>query len=97
MKIPKSVIIAGRCYKVIRDKSISGAEWHSDPGVIKIGHHQSDEELTQWLIHECIEAILVMRNHGYENAESRMFVFNHSEFSNIINDVYLALKPMLKS
>jgi len=99
MRLPQNVIIAGRTWKVVHDKDISGGRFDSKPGIIKIGSLQSKDEETQVFIHEVLEAILAMKNHRYENYqdENYMFVFNHRDFLNICRDLTLALKGILKS
>lgn len=97
MKLPKHVTIAGRKMRVITDdKECRGGEWVSDPGWIKVGQHGSDEERINIFIHECLEAILTLRGHRYESyPEAYRFVLDHDEFTNFINDAYLAISDII--
>ena len=98
MRLPTSVIIAGRTWKVLYDKDVQGGEWYSQPGVIKIGPTSSDEEKIGIFVHEILEAILTTRNYRYDNYPdgNDLFVFNHREFINIVKDLTLALRGVLK-
>ena len=98
MKLPKSVVIAGRPWPVISDKTIEGGMFTSDPGIIKIGPHGSEDERLNILIHEILEAILTIRNHRYQSYpdQNDLYVFNHREFIGVARDVGLALRGFLK-
>ena len=99
MKLPRSVIIAGRPWPVVFDKAIVGAEWSSNPGVIRIGPHKSDEEQVIFFIHEILEAILTQRLHRYDSypdEKCQLFFVDHREFSNVVRDLYQAIKPLLR-
>ncbi len=97
VKLPRSVVIAGRPWLVVYDKSLNGAEWKSNPGEIRIGAHNSDEEQMIYFLHEVLEAILDRRNNRYESthSENDLFVFDHREFINIVRDFYFAIRPLL--
>lgn len=98
MKLPKTVIIAGRPWPVVEDKSVDGALWDSNPGTIRIGPHKSDDVRAIWLLHEILEAILTQRLHRYDSypdEKSQMFILDHREFSSVICDFYQAIKPLL--
>ena len=96
MRLPKQVIIAGRTTPVVSDKTMRGGEWFNNPSLIKIGHHEDEEERLNIFIHECLEAILTLRGHRYEGyPESYRFVMDHAEFQNVINDLYLAIKDII--
>ena len=98
MSFPKSVIIGGRPWPVISDKSVDGGSWTTNPGEIRIGPHKSEEERMIWLFHEIFEAILAMGHHRFEcypNKDNDLFVFNHKELTQIVRELYGAIKPIL--
>ena len=98
MKLPTSVVIGGRLWPVISDKSVDGASWTTNPGEIRIGLHKSEEERMIWLLHEIFEAILAEGNHRFEcypNKDNDLFIFDHKEFIKIVKELYGAIKPIL--
>lgn len=97
MRLPSKVVIGGRTWPVIADKSVHGGAWTSDPGEIRIGPHKSDEERMTWFLHEVLEAILCIRNHRQDSYpdENYLFVFDHRDFINVVRDLFLALKSIL--
>ena len=97
MKLPKTVQIGGRTWRVERNLSIDGGEFFTHPGLIRIGRVANDEQVIQVLIHEILEAILVEGHHRYEHpAEDHLFVFRHIDLCRIHKELYAALKPILR-
>jgi hypothetical protein len=97
MIFPKKVIIAGRNWSVLTDKTLNGGEWDADAGEIRIGPHKSEEERMICFIHEVLEVILTMKNYRQESYpdENYLFIFTHRDLINIARDFYLALRPIL--
>ncbi len=101
MKLPKTVMIYGRLFTVRKDRTRNGAHVDSKKCEIVIG--TSDKHCTlENFLHEVIEQILTVNHHRYENhhccPENRdmFFVFNHNELENIIPQIAIALKDILK-
>lgn len=99
MKFPKSVIIAGRPFKVVFKAGLGGAQFSSMPGLIEVGPHPDGDERLVWFLHEVLESIMTQRMcryDSYPDRDSSRFVMTHAEFSNIVRDLVLAIKPMLR-
>jgi len=101
MKKPKKVVIAGREWSVVWDKTVEGACFDGNSAMIVIGRDGKGSEMELYL-HEVLEALLHERGHRYHyycsdgGNEKRIFSFNHAEFVNIVKDLALILKPLLK-
>jgi len=98
MSLPKSVIIGGRSWSVISDKSLDGGSWISNPGEIRIGLHKSEEVCMVWFLHEIFEVILAMGHHRFEcypNKDNDLFIFSHKELIKIVEEFYGAIRPIL--
>jgi len=103
MKLPIKIIIAGREYTVKRDKKVGVGGWFwSKKRQIGIGKHEDKEREMRWLLHEILEVVMFERYarytiHGGDSDNgSYLFSFDHKEFCNIVDDLFLALKPFLK-
>ena len=97
MKIPKSVVIAGKTYKVSNDKDFAGAHFATAEQTIKLGTGYNEEIRTIFFLHEVIEAIMTERQLRYSVYEDsgHLFVMNHDQYQNLVNDIYFALKDNL--
>ena len=104
MKLPKTITICGRVYKIKEDKNLLGGKFFCGEQVIVIGTKDNphQDELLNIILHEIIEAILTERNLRYklqyvevENGHY-LFNFNHQDFENWIADLTCALKPFIK-
>ena len=101
MKLPKTVTIYGKQYTVEKDRTRNGACVLSDTSEIVIGTAEKGRVLINFL-HEVIEEILVENHHRYENHHLRpdrgdlVFVFNHQDFENIVPQIALAIKGIIK-
>ncbi len=102
MKIPKTVIIAGRIWKVITHKKERGGWYNSDKQQIDIGlEDASPERIRNTFLHEVMEAILSERLLRYklpytgDDNGNYVFVMNHIQFENATDDIGLALKEVL--
>jgi len=103
MKLPKTVIIAGRTWKIVTDKKQRGAWYSGDKQKIVIGLKDATQEQTRInLLHEVIEAVFSERLLRYklpytgDDNGHYLFVMNHYQFENAITDIGLALKEVLK-
>ena len=101
MKLPKKVIIGGQEWLIKQNKSKGGGHFSGSKKTITIGTKYKGDAIITFL-HEVIETILSERNHRYtiygglDGLENFLFSFNHEEFRNIIMDIALALKDVLK-
>lgn len=103
MKFPKTIIIAGRTWKISINKKDRGGWFNSDKGTILIGTKSyTKEETMQVFIHEVLEAVMSNNLLRYKlpyvknDNGNYMFVFNHKEFEKVVTDFYLAIKEILK-
>ena len=100
MNLPKSVIIAGRTYTIIKDMKRNGGWFNTSKLEIRIGlkGKVTDDEIRIILLHEIFEVIFTERNLryklGYNPPENGhyLFSFNHQQFEDAMFDVALALK-----
>ena len=79
---------------------MDGASFNSYTSEIIIGDDGEDGDLDMYL-HEVLEAILQCRAHRYHvycdtSNEKKLFSFDHAEFTNIVKDLAIALKPIIK-
>ena len=97
MKLPGSVIIAGQEWKIKTNKA-SGGSFRCDNGVITIGT-EYPADVAETFLHEVLEALLTMRGCRYRAPEDVDYLFNftHREFNNLMYDLALALKDVLKN
>jgi hypothetical protein len=101
MKLPKTVIINCKTYKV-KVADINGGTFDTGKKLITIGKYFTNEEKQEILLHEIFETILVENNARYkldyfETLNSHyQFFFNHEKFDKIIVDLRFALKDILK-
>ena len=104
MKLPKTILICGRTYRVKEDKKLLGGKFFCGEQTIFIGTKDKphQDELLNIILHEIIEVILTERNLRYrlpytetENGHY-LFNFNHYDFENWITDLACALKPFIK-
>jgi len=99
MKLPRTVCIYGKTRKVVRNPK-SGGGWF-DEEVIEIGTKYK-ARIPEIFIHEVIELVLAesclryaTANNPTENGDY-IFVCNHKEFTNLVPQIALALKDVLK-
>ena len=96
MKIPKTIKFSGYNWKVklIKDKNKDGGgSFTWDDKEIIINDRYGERECI--FLHELIEALLVenlVRYYGNEGNTEYKFIFNHTEFTKIIKDLFKVLK-----
>lgn len=101
MKIPKTVLIASREWKVKTLPKEGGGYFDGSEFEIGIGTAHKPN-VPGIFLHEVAEAILAERslryqiNHKPLNNGDYMFVFNHQQFEDFIFDLAYALKDYLK-
>jgi hypothetical protein len=97
MRLPKSIQINGRPWRVIRNKRIYGGACHTHPGTIEIGNVANNDQEFEVLIHEILEGILLSGGRRYENnADEQMFCFDHHEFIAITKELSAAIRPLFR-
>jgi hypothetical protein len=100
MKLPKTVQICGKQFKVIQKKNMEGGNFSFGNLTINIGT-KYPHDIPVSFIHEVIEAVFVergMRYKLYEDARisEYLFSFKHEEFQNAVIDIVIALRDCLK-
>jgi hypothetical protein len=100
MKLPKTVQICGKTFKVTAHKDKSGASFSVDDFTIKIGT-KFPQDIPENFVHEVIEAVFLQRGMRYKlyddsRSSDYLFSFKHEEFQNAVIDIVIALKDYLK-
>jgi len=101
MKLPKKVYIAGVEWRVRTDPHKSGGMFDGAKFEITVGTKYPQYTLNTFL-HEVIEALMSERRLRYvipydvrENGHY-LFSFNHKEYEDLIMDLSLVLKDLIK-
>lgn len=98
MRLPKTVNICGKIYKVLRDRTKWGGSCTTQ-GKIEVTSHRTASNHRQvcTYIHEVMEAICLERNLRFVASDDDIvFVMTHKQFEDFTKDVTTALLPMLK-
>ena len=101
MKIPKTVFIAGKEWKIVIDKKEAGASFCTSETTMTIGTLWGEGQTRENFLHEILEAILCERmlryklRDGLDNGDL-MFVMKHEDMSQVVQDLALALKDVIK-
>ena len=96
LKIPKSIIIAGKKWKIRTTDRNGGGWFDAAKATISISKKYS-QDVADIFIHEVLESIIAERNCRYklsrtpqENGDL-MFIMNHKEFEIVCSDLAYAL------
>jgi len=100
VKLPKTVTIAGREWRIIQDKKMRGGTFDAGKCEIVIGI-KYPKDIPDVFLHEILEAILLERNCRYSlfekySNDGYLFVMQHKEFDNVGRDLALALKDVMR-
>lgn len=97
MRLPSKVTIGGRTFPVTR-VSGDGGQFRLSSPLLEVGRGGTDEEQMQTFIHEVLEMVLTERCHRYEGYPDTnfMFMLDHRQFCEVVKDLHLALKGVLK-
>ena len=101
MRLPAKVTIYGKEYKVVKDPTRNGARVCESTNVIEIGTLEKGRILNNFL-HEVIELIFVENFCRYDNHyaipgdKDIVFVFDHRDLENIVPQIAVAIKGILK-
>lgn len=93
MKIPKKMRMFGYDWTIEKLKDKEGGAFNWTNKKIQVGYKFGEQEVV--FLHEIIEAVLTNRLHRYYTNEANnpfLFSFNHTEFCNVIYDLYTILK-----
>lgn len=100
MKLPKSIIICGKTYKVTQNNKVNGACFSCNSQRIEVGTRDTDEKTFESFIHEIIEIVLCEHDLRYQKNRSEiengdyLFAFNHDQYENAVRDVANALREL---
>ena len=102
MKLPKTVFLGGRKWKIIKNRKHSGGGTF-DCSISEIGiGTKSKKHIPEVLIHEIMEASCAERGYCYnrngvmEDSGHMLFCMDHQQLKNLCADIALALKDNLK-
>lgn len=100
MKIPKTIDILHKQYKIVPDKKINGGSFNSWKHEIRYNPQDTKDDILEVLIHEVLENLLSVRHHRWQmynesdiNNEM-LFSFNHNEFEQLIIDICGIVKQL---
>ncbi len=99
MKLPKTVNICGKPYKVLKDRELFGGKGDTGLQEMTIGtRHTEPARLFENFVHETMECVACERDFRYGKgiSENSIFVMTHKEFDVFAADVATALRPMVE-
>jgi len=99
LKLPKTLPIAGRTYKVVRALIEDAGQFDMANKVLTINEALDDEDVLQTLFHEVIEGVLTERALRYSDiydGDGYIFVFDHEQLNRACMDIYAALQSVIK-
>ncbi|KKK61134.1 hypothetical protein LCGC14_3017380 [marine sediment metagenome] len=99
MKLPKTVNICGKIYKVRKDpKSYDGGGTTARCEMTVGTKNKNPERQFEIFLHEVMEIAAVEKDYRYHggNDADLLFVMSHKEFDNYTVDVASAIRPMIK-
>jgi len=99
MRLPKTVQISGKIYKITKDPSRWGASCRTGSQKIVIGtaKNQSLHRRFTNFTHEVLEAVALERRLRYEAGDDEiMFVMTHKQFDDYAKDVATAFMPLVR-
>ena len=100
MIYPKSIFICGKNWTIKKDEKLDCAGQASGNLVISINPTCifSDAQMADTVLHECLEAILMMSGASYTSDEGKemFYAFNHDKFRNQICPEILSVVRQLK-
>lgn len=102
LKIPKTLTIAGKTYKLEFNKNTRGGHFSTGEQKIQIGKGYGSELFYEVLLHEVIESVLTERDLRFSKPAVKqengnyLFSFNHEQFEQAVKDIAYALKGFLK-
>jgi|SRR3989339_898180 len=99
VKLPKKLVLAGEELRVETptNKKWFEAEGDFDKGIITIPLKDiGNREMLKLglFLHETFELAMTARGYAYNATGRKLFVMNHDDFRNIIDDVAMACKDL---
>lgn len=99
MRLPKTVNICGKTYKVKENRKLYDSRGSTLKQTIQVGcASKKAERRFENFIHEIMEIIACERGcrYGKGVSDDCVFVMNHKQFDNYAVDVAMSLRPMIK-
>ena len=99
MKLPQTVNICGKIYKVKKDPRSYDGKGSTAKCEMTVGtKNKNPERQFEILIHEVMEIAAVERDIRYNGCrqDDLLFVMSHKEFDNYSVDIATAIRPMMK-
>ena len=102
MRLPKTVNIGGKEFKVKRDKTWPDARGriNIEKRVLTVGSMDRLPDIAfETFLHEVMEGSLLENSlsfHRNANPDDYFYRMNHAEFSRVADDVACAIRPMIK-
>ena len=98
MKLPKTVEICGKRYKVIKDKKSWGGNGATGTQEIVVGmsNEQTSQRQFETFIHEVAEMVTCEQHLRFTATDDDvMFVMNHKQFDRFASNLATAIKPLM--
>lgn len=98
MRLPRKVQISGHTYSISTNKKSYSSRGRTGTRKICIGTKwSSDERKFGDYLHEVVELVCCERKVHYQASNDDIrIIMSHKEFTDVINDVATALKPMIR-
>lgn len=98
MKLPKKIQISGKTYIVSKNNKSYDSSGRTGDSKITIGTKwKSDEHELDSFLHEVIELVCCERHcHYLAGDDTIVITMNHREFTDVVRDVAIAIRPMIK-
>ncbi len=98
MRLPKTVNISGKTYTIAKNKKKWSSRGQTANRQIVIGTKwNSDEHELDSFLHEVFELVCCERHTHYMAGDDNVrIVMSHREFTDVITDVAVAIRPMIK-
>ena len=97
MKIPQTIILCGKTYKVKKDPKSYDGKGSTATCEMTVGtKNKNPERQFEIFLHEVMEIIAVEHDvrYGYDGGNGLIFVMSHKEFDNYTVDVAAALSQV---
>ena len=99
MRLPKTVQICGKTYNVTKNAEKENGRGRTFAQQIEVGtKDQTAERCFSTFVHEVAELVCCENNYRYGDgrSETSVFVMSHKEFERFIDDVAIAIRPMVR-
>lgn len=101
MRLPKTVTICGKPWKIVRNKKAFEGYGRGNMGVQEItvgSKYKSASRGFETYFHEVAEMVAIERGFRYDKGDSdgSIFIMTHKEFECFASDIAAAIMPMVK-